>query len=166
MAPNLFVCLRIAFCPRYWFHRGDRVNGSIAKTEHWDSPVPGVYRYIPGRGWYLISRDGQEDGEKLPMPLVYCRIVHRYLLEDEMEDRCSWHCIQEHDDGTPVKRRFFLLDDGYTWVAGWDDQERFIPGPYQKWRFDPGSNSMYKVGTPPPSANVSRRSSVVLSKWD
>jgi hypothetical protein len=166
MSPNLFLCLRTVFCPLYWFHHGDRIQGSIAKTEHWESPVPGVYRYIPGHGWHLIARDGQGT-EKLPVRLVYCRIVHRYLFEHELDDRCSWHCITPHDGApNPEKLRFFLLDDGRTWVAGWDSRGEFIPGPYQKWRFDPVSNSMRKVESPPGSSNVSRRSSVVPNKWD
>lgn len=166
MAPNLFLCLRMAFCPIYWFQRGDRVQGSISKEEHWHFPVPGIYRYIPGRGWHLVSRDGSEYDEKMPVPLVYCRILHRYLFEDEMNARCSWHTISVRGGEKEETLRFFRLDDGYTYVAGWDAKGRFIPGPYQKWHFDPLANTMRPVSSPPGSSDVSRRSSIVPSKWD
>ena len=91
MSPNLFLCLRALFCPVYWFQRGERIRGSVYRREHWDSPVPGIYTFIPGQGWHLVSRDDDRDGtvkEKEPVPLMYCRVLHRYLLEDDMEERC------------------------------------------------------------------------------
>lgn len=166
MAPNLFLCLRTVFCPIYWFQRGDRIQGSIHKEEHWDTPVPGIYRYIPGHGWHLICRDGEENDEKVPVPIVYCRILHRYLFEYEMNERCAWHWITPYEGAKPEKLRFFLLDDGYTWVAGWDAKGRFIPGPYQKWRFDSFTDKMRPLKSPPESSNVSRCSSIVPNKWD
>lgn len=163
MAPNLFLCLRAVFCPLYWFHRGERIHGSIHREEHWNSPVPGIYKYIPGRGWHLISRDGSEDDEKLPVPLIYCRILHRYLFEDDMEDRCRWHMVSLEEGAKPARCMFFRLDDGYTWVAGWDAQGVFIPGPYPKWHLDSETNTMRRVPFPE-SSNVSRCSSIVPSK--
>lgn len=120
MSPNLFLCLRTVLCPVYWFQRGERINGSIHREEHWESPVPGIYNYVPGRGWHLIYRDGNKYDEKVPVPLIYCRILHRYIFEDEMEERCRWYYVSLEEGATPVRRLFFRLDDGYTWVAGWD----------------------------------------------
>ncbi|KAA8648210.1 hypothetical protein EYZ11_007563 [Aspergillus tanneri] len=155
MAPNLFLCLRKAFCPIYWFQRGERIQGSIHKEEHWESPVPGIYKYIPARGWHLIYRDGNEYEEKVPVPLVYCRILHRHIFEHEMEERCSWHSVTVHEGAESEKFLFFLLDDGCTWVAGWDSKGKFIPGPYQKWYLDAETNTMRRTLFPD-SANVSR----------
>lgn len=160
MAPNLFVCLRTVFCPIYWFQHGDRINGNISRDEHWDSPVPGTYRYIPGHGWHLVRRDDNLPDEKLPLPVVYCRILHRHLFEDDMDDRCQWHSVTSYGGAKSETFLFFRLDDGRTWVAGWDEKRRFIPGPYPKWAFDPVADKMYRVGTPPSSRVVSRCSSM------
>ncbi|PYH90277.1 hypothetical protein BO71DRAFT_80986 [Aspergillus ellipticus CBS 707.79] len=159
MAPNLFLCLRKAFCPTYWFQRGERIQGSIHKEEHWDSPVPGIYKYIPGRGWHLVLKDGNEHDEKMPIPLVYCRILHRYVFEHEMEERCRWHTVAIEEGAKPERFLFFLLDDKYTWVAGWDDKGKFIPGPYQKWHYDAEKRTMRRELFPE-SSNVSRASVV------
>jgi hypothetical protein len=164
MAPNLFICLRAAFCPTYWFQRGERIQGSIYQEEHWESPVPGIYKYIPGLGWHLVHKDGCEYEEKVPVPLVYCRILHRYIFEHEMEDRCRWQSVTLHEGAKPERLLFFLLDDGYTWVAGWDAKGKFIPGPYQKWHYDHGTKTMQRVPSPESSLNVSRCSSIVPTK--
>lgn len=145
MAPNLFLCLRTVFCPIYWFRPSIRVEGSICGEEHWDSPVPGTYRYVPRRGWYLIRRDDAPNDEGMfPEPVVYCRIIHRHLLASDMEERCQWHTVVSPDDpsSTPREYRFFQLDDGICWVAGWDAKGEFIPGPYRRWCFDKESLSM------------------------
>ncbi|KAK9567313.1 hypothetical protein V6Z88_001664 [Aspergillus fumigatus] len=163
MAPNLFICLRAVFCPTYWFQRGERIQGSIFQEEHWESPVPGIYKYIPGRGWHLVQRDDSEYEEKVPVPLVYCRILHRYIFEHEMEDRCRWQSVTLHEGAKPERLLFFLLDDGYTWVAGWDAKGTFIPGPYQKWHYDHDTKTMQRVVSPE-SSNVSRCSSIVPTK--
>ncbi|KAL2829222.1 hypothetical protein BDW59DRAFT_159218 [Aspergillus cavernicola] len=155
MAPNLFLCLRTVFCPTYWFQRGQRIQGSIHREEHWDSPVPGIYKYIPSQGWHLVCRDGNEYDEKVSVPVVYCRILHRYLFEDEVDDRCQWHTVTLQDGGKPEKLLFFLLDDGDTYVAGWDAKGKFIPGPYQRWYLDIETKTMQRVLFPP-SSNVSR----------
>jgi hypothetical protein len=163
MEPNLFICLRAAFCPTYWFQHGERINGSIQREEHWESPVPGIYRHIPGLGWHLVNRDGSDYDEKVTVPVIYCRIIHRYIFQDEMDDRCHWRTVARHEGAKPEKLLFFRLDDDYTWVAGWDAKRNFIPGPYQKWHFDPSANTMRPVSLPP-SSNVSRCSSIVQGK--
>ena len=90
----------------------------------------------------------REDG-MLPEPVVYCRILHRYLLAADMEERCQWHTVVPPDDAssTPQEFRFFKLDDGICWVAGWDANEEFIPGPYRKWCFDKEAMTMRPMGS-------------------
>lgn len=132
--------------------------------EHWDSPVPGTYKYIAGRGWHLIRRDGKNHDEKVPIRLVYCRILHRYLFASEMEERCRWESVALREGGKPQKFLFFVLDDGFTWVAGWDAKGNFIPGPYQKWYIDPDTSIMRRVKSID-STNISRSSSIVPEKW-
>ncbi|PGH10494.1 hypothetical protein AJ79_05422 [Helicocarpus griseus UAMH5409] len=137
MAPNLFLCLRTVFCPVYWCRPSLQIQGAIFEDEHWEKPVPGTYRYLPGHGWHLIERDDPSPGEyESPEPVVYCQILHRYLLASDMEKRCRSLSVITDKGAKPQEFRFFLLDDGATWVAGWDAKDRFIPGPYLKWYFD------------------------------
>ncbi|KAJ5760657.1 hypothetical protein N7520_007813 [Penicillium odoratum] len=163
MAPNLFICLRTLCCPMYWFQRGDRIHPDKNREQHWETPVPGTYKFLPGQGWHLIRRDGHED-EKIPAALVYCRVLHRYMFESELEERSRFVMAPLHKGGRPEKLRFFLLDDGVHWVAGWDAKGRFIPGPYPKWRLDDDGETMHRGVSPPTSADVSRCNSIVVSK--
>ncbi|KAJ5611014.1 hypothetical protein N7510_007733 [Penicillium lagena] len=165
MAPNLFICLRAVFCPTYWFQNGNRINGAVNREQHWETPVPGTYQFFPGKGWHLIRRDDGGHDEKLPAPLVYCRVLHRYMFESELEDRCRWFSAPLHRGGRPEQLRFLLLDDGVSWVAAWDAQDRFIPGPYPKWWLDEDGETLHRGASPPTSANVSRCSSIV-AKYD
>jgi len=66
---------------------------SSTSFEHWDTPVPGTYSHVPGRGWFLIHRDDEQQRQEKPEPVVYCRILHRYLLSSELEQRCQWHRV-------------------------------------------------------------------------
>ncbi|EPS32817.1 hypothetical protein POX_d05032 [Penicillium oxalicum] len=166
MSPNLFLCLRTMFCPTYWFQKGQRIDGNVKREQHWDSPVPGTYKFFPGKGWQLIRRDGSDRDEKVPQTLVYCRILHQYMFESELNDRCRWYKAPLHRGAAPEDLRFFLLDDGIHWVAGWDAQGRFIPGPYPKWYLDEDGETMHRGASPCSSANVSRRSSIIAGKFD
>ncbi|KAH8696688.1 hypothetical protein BGW36DRAFT_298011 [Talaromyces proteolyticus] len=166
MAPNIFICLRNALCPLYWLEKGTRVEGKVSKSEHWDSPVPGTYRFIPGRGWHLIRRDDdEEDSNQTPVPVVYCRIVHRYLFASEMEQRCRYHKVVLRKDEDAQRCLFFRLDDGFTWVIGWDSRGKFIPGPYRKWCYDKETMTMrrmtsYESSSAATSPSTSRSSSI------
>lgn len=166
MAPNLFLCLRTFFCPTYWFQRGERIDASLNREQHWNSPVPGTYKFLPGRGWHLIQRDGNDHCEKPPTPLVYCRVLHRYMFESELEERCRWVSAPLHKGGSHEPLQFLLLDDGVTWIAAWDAKGHFIPGPYPKWWLDEDGCTMHRGPTPPTSASVSRCSSFIGSKFD
>ncbi|KAL1994959.1 hypothetical protein VTN49DRAFT_1146 [Thermomyces lanuginosus] len=142
MAPNIFLILRNLFCPVYWCNKGYQIEGSIIRDEHWDSPVPGIYRYIPERGWHLIRPDDTEKDLTEPEQVVYCRIVRRYLLASDMQRRCRYFSAVEREGERPKRRLFFRLDDCISWVIGWDERGRFMPGPYQKWCYDKESGVM------------------------
>lgn len=142
MSPNLYVCVRNIFCPHYWFKGTGSSAQSLVLEEHWISPVPGTYRYIHGRGWHLIRRDDSDNDEDELIPTVYCRIIHRHLLASDMEQRCRWQTVKRTSSGTSKRLLFFRLDDGFTWVAGWDSGGKFIPGPYRKWYLDKESMTM------------------------
>ena len=146
MAPNLFLCLRNAFCPLYWFRPRIRIHGDICKDVHWTVPVPGIYRYVPGHGWHLIRRDDSEENQQAsPEPVVYCQVLHQYMLASEMDSRCRLFSVAVREGAKPQQFRFFLLDDGATWVAAYDQKDRFIPGPYRKWKFDRKTMEMRPV---------------------
>ncbi|ORY19606.1 hypothetical protein BCR34DRAFT_461172, partial [Clohesyomyces aquaticus] len=59
MTPNLFLATQTLFSPHKWFKSSKQARPArpVRTTEHWDSPVPGIYEYIPGRGWYLVATD-------------------------------------------------------------------------------------------------------------
>lgn len=151
--------------------------------EHWDEPVPGVYEYIPGRGWYLIATDKNAFDEnnanmrpgsrdemaakvikdskseskhprhaskasvtnpewdkstvlvKPPLPVKYSKVLKRYLLATDYDNRKTQGRIQ-YPDGKYRSAGFFRLDDDIAWVQCWDDEGEFIPGPYKLWCID------------------------------
>lgn len=88
------------------------------------------------------------------------------MFESELEERCRWFDAPLHKGGRPEKLRFFLLDDGIHWVAGWDAQGSFILDPYPKWWLDEDGYTMRRGASPPTSANVSRCSSIIAGKFD
>jgi hypothetical protein len=102
MVPNLFVATRTLVSPHRWFvskHRSDGQNkASLRTTEHWDSPVPGLYEYKPGRGWYLIGTDESQHSEpKYPIPVVYSKVLKRYLFTSDYEDRRRRAKVKLHE---------------------------------------------------------------------
>ncbi|KAK8154443.1 hypothetical protein BKA80DRAFT_313529 [Phyllosticta citrichinensis] len=140
MAPNLFVATQTLFTPRRWFsHRGRRPGKSIRESEHWTSPVPGIYEHIPGRGWYLVRPD-EPDGSRgirleKPRPVKYSRVLRRYLFEAEYERRkLSGEIKDKH--GKLREVGFFQLDDGVGWVNCWNHHGEFVAGPYERWCID------------------------------
>ena len=159
MAPNLFVATQKVFQPHKWFKKPN--EKPQRRTEHWSSPVPGVYEYIPGRGWYLIatykeqgdsetpestSKDGgpvggasDEERETValssPVPVRYSKVLKRYLLNPDYEARKKYGVI-ENSRGRMVQMGFFQLDEGTGWVNCWDEEGEFIPGPYKLWCID------------------------------
>ncbi|KAI5299292.1 hypothetical protein KEM55_002351 [Ascosphaera atra] len=216
MAPNLYILTRNIIHPKYWLRKGRKVcvkiNGSITREEHWDAPVPGTYRYIPGQGWFLIRRDyhsargGDSDSDAptrseasengasssksdcssimshqkhdLPEPVVYNSVLHRYILAVDLQNRLRRCEIPVADltqrptgptrtktgmggakekNALPPREQqqqnaqaqiqvqafwFLRLDDGKTWVAAWDSRDRFLPGPYLRWRYDRKAKTM------------------------
>lgn len=160
MTPNLFVATQKVFQPHKWFKKQN--EKPQRRTEHWESPVPGVYEYIPGRGWYLVAtykehgadeiteivpKDGGPVGaivvnEKKetvpvtsPVPVRYSKVLKKYLLNPDYEIRKKYGVI-ENSRGRMVQVGFFRLDDGVAWVNCWDEEGEFIPGPYKLWCID------------------------------
>ena len=156
MSPNLFLATQKLFSPHKWFRDTKSQERSVRKTEHWAEPTPGLYEYIPGRGWYLIAKlkeaphdipettaeggpvrapqEPPKEYEKLarPMSVHWSRVLKRYLLEDDYKARKKYGAIQ-NDKGRNVEVGFFRLDDGVAWVQCWDQEGTFIPGPYKLW---------------------------------
>lgn len=99
----------------------------------------------------------------MPIRVVYCRILHRFLFEWDIEARTRWEDVR--DGGNRQKQRFcfFMMDDAFTWVAGWDAEGRFIPGPYQKWYLDPNTGRMRRMKSVE-SSGVSRTSTIASEK--
>lgn len=160
MTPNLFVATQKVFQPRKWFKKQN--DKPQRRTERWESPLPGVYEYIPGRGWYLVatyeehaesdaagiaSKDGGPVGGAVPakhketvpvsppVPVRYSKVLKKYLLNPDYEVRKKYGTI-ENAKGRMVQVGFFKLDDGVAWVNCWDEEGEFIPGPYKLWCID------------------------------
>jgi hypothetical protein len=156
MSPNLFLATQKLFSPHKWF-RESKSPRTLRKTEYWDDgPVPGLYEYIPGRGWYLIatlkdvsagvseSKASEEGGPVQPPPSKeysklahpiqahWSRVLKRYLLDDDYKSRKKYGTIP-NARGKPTEVGFFRLDDGVAWVQCWDEHGVFIPGPYKLW---------------------------------
>ena len=123
MSPNLFLATQKLFSPHKWFRENKSQERSLRKTEHWAEPTPGLYEYIPGRGWYLIAKEKEavqettieattEGGpvqaaqepqtsyEKLALPVSvhWSRVLKRYMLEPTYKDR-KQHGVITNDKG-------------------------------------------------------------------
>jgi hypothetical protein len=163
MTPNLFVATQTLFSPHKWFKPSQKGARPKRKTEHWDSPVAGIYEYIPGRGWYLVATDktptdqsstNVQTPEKKPAPehtddtatretvkmhqpvqVKYSKVLKRYLLAPDYDMR-KRHGKVQGSHGKSYEAGFFRLDDGTAWVECWDEEGVFIPGPYKLWCLD------------------------------
>lgn len=165
MAPNLLVATQKAFSPHKWFkaNKGEQPTQKDERFEERDSPVPGLYERIPGRGLYLIARleeipvgtiDTTIQGSlglpahittkreyvKLDQPILvtYSRYLKRYLLDIEFRSRKKRGVIKD-ERGKLVEVGFFKLDDGVTWVQCYDNQDQFVPCDatgYKRWCID------------------------------
>ncbi|KAI9795748.1 MAG: hypothetical protein M1833_006841 [Piccolia ochrophora] len=148
MAPNLFLLTRKAVAPHRWFcskHRSQSARRASRCTEHWESPVAGTYEYLPGRGWYLIHRDDESPEKPTQREVVYyCKIIHRWILESELSDRTTWANVST-ENGKMTQRRFFRMEDNVTWVNCWEDDGKFLPGPWQPWCFDKETSLFRKM---------------------
>ncbi|KAF2011466.1 hypothetical protein BU24DRAFT_281770 [Aaosphaeria arxii CBS 175.79] len=161
MTPNLLVATQTLFSPHKWFKSSPKSERPCRKTEHWDSPVPGLYEYIPGRGWYLVATDKFATAEldndtpapstilsekqetttretikmSPPVQVKYSKVLKRYLLAPDYEMRKKHDRVQD-SNGKWYTAGFFRLDDGIAWVECWSDHGEFIPGPYKLWCLD------------------------------
>ena len=97
MAPNLYVAIHTLVTPSQWLpkHRKHAQRSesiivpgqSLARTEHWKSPVPGVYRYTLAGGWYLIQLDSDPSLPETPDRVLYCGPLNRSILESQYQAR-------------------------------------------------------------------------------
>lgn len=171
MTPNLFLATQKAFSPHKWFKNSNNNSERSTKTiEEWSTPVPGLYEYTPGRGWYLIaihndaSLDGSEyktsseplsrsssfvkEYTKLAQPIQVHKskvLSGRWFLDGEYKARKRQGTIRNDRDKL-VTVGFFQLDDGVTWVQCWDAFGKFIPGDpaiggYKRWCIDANSKN-------------------------
>ncbi|KAI9683140.1 MAG: hypothetical protein M1829_005931 [Trizodia sp. TS-e1964] len=131
MTPNVTLVLRKAFSPSRWLRKRSRCcNAPKSKVEHWSRPVPGTYEYIPGRGWYMIEKDGFGP-LKVRQAVVYCQVLGRWILQAEFECRSQ---VVWTDEGKRI--RCFQLDDGVTWVNCWGMDGRVKNAPWDRWMLD------------------------------
>ncbi|CAI6340863.1 unnamed protein product [Periconia digitata] len=163
MTPNLFVATQTLFQPKKWF-RQSKIEKPQRKTERWSEPVPGLYEYIPGRGWYLIEKDkisatdqdasddSKEGGPVLsiketassvdtikvqpPIAVRYSKVLKRFLLSPDYDVRKKHGDIESSQGAKLLHVGFFRLDDEVSWVNCWDENGEFIPGPYRLWFYD------------------------------
>lgn len=163
MTPNLFLATQTLFSPHKWFKPSQKGGRSKRKTEHWDSPVAGIYEYIPGRGWYLVATDKNPPEESTtddqpseqehasepkdatatretikmtqPVQVKYSKVLKRYLLAPDYDMRKRHGKVQD-SNGKAYEAGFFRLDDGVAWVECWDEEGEFVPGPYKLWCLD------------------------------
>ncbi|KAI9698669.1 MAG: hypothetical protein M1836_003779 [Candelina mexicana] len=145
MAPNLFVGVCTLFKPQTWFcHKAHpKRNASVGRLEHWDSPIPGTYEYIPGRGWYLVATDFPSSINKR-QPVNYCQITEKWVLQSDFEQR-SHFAIVEVSPGKQKRMGFFRLDDGIAYVMCWNGQGALIPGPWERWCLDKETRKFRKM---------------------
>jgi hypothetical protein len=159
MTPNLFLLGKLIVTPQKWFtpRSGSK---SPRKQEHWDGPIPGMYEYIPGRGWYLVAVDPEHNTStplQLPQAITYCRVLHRHLLRQDFERRRRFEHVKGERGG------FFLLDDEITWIKAWDETGASMQGPFERWVID-SETRLFRPMTYGDVAEVkSRQNSKVLS---
>jgi hypothetical protein len=155
MTPNLLVATQTLFSPHKWFKPSNKVERPKRKHEHWDAPIPGIYEYIPGRGWYLVATDkivatnsshDINDPKRnnviretvqmtQPIQVKYSKVLKEYLLAPDYEMR-KRHGKVQNERGRWYDAGFFRLNDGVAWVECWDEEGEFIPGPYKLWCID------------------------------
>ena len=173
--PNLYVAASTMVSPRRWFSKQRQsCSGSsvvvpgqpLAVTEHWKSPVPGVYRHVPGSGWYLIQLDSDPAEPKQPDRVLFCAPLDRGILESDYKVRCikarlpkgcrpalsrpSSPSSKRSSRVSPVTSRnssavreseqpevsFVRHDDGFTWLNDKDAEGKPTRGPWQRFCFD------------------------------
>ncbi|KAF2646224.1 hypothetical protein P280DRAFT_370459, partial [Massarina eburnea CBS 473.64] len=148
MAPNLLVASQTLFQPRKWF-RASKNEKPKRKTERWEDPIPGLYEYIPRRGWFLVEKDKENTADATekggpvltienttpketikmdpPVAVRYSKVLKRHLLGPDYQNRKKDGEI-ENSQGKKSLVTFFRLDDGASWVNFLDEHGEFIPG--------------------------------------
>ncbi|TLD29508.1 hypothetical protein E2P81_ATG05802 [Venturia nashicola] len=145
MSPNPFTALKLLVTPHKWMSHRSGSRTPESEPEHWDKStkvtIPGHYQHRPGRGWYLTAIDNAEDCSlRLPQQVIYCSILHRWMLVCDFEKRRRQEIIKHpsYYNSQPKLRGFFLMDDGKTYVMAWNSTGEFImrEGSVQGWCID------------------------------
>jgi hypothetical protein len=143
MSPNIFLATKMLVSPHKWFVRrpSQKSPKTSRRCEHWDAPIPGIYEYRPGSGWYLITLDEEVQSSddkpamKLPQPIIYSSILHRHMLYSEYKCRRQHSSFKDSEEKLTTAT-FFQLDDDVTWVMAWDGLGRAIYGGLERWIVD------------------------------
>lgn len=141
----------------------------LARTEHWKSPVPGVYRHKPGVGWFLIQLDSNPSEPEQPDRVIYCEPLRRGMLETEYKRRTmkaklpkdctpaasrSGSPSRKPKASAPNSRRgsreeqaqpevnFVRHDDGVSWLNDKDAAGKPTKGPWQRFCLDKKTGEM------------------------
>lgn len=143
MSPNLFLAVKTVFQPQEWFKHKDACKHSdLSSIQHRNDPVPGIYKHMPGRGWFLVATKPSASGAvgtitnvSPPRPVLYSKVLKRFLFDSDFAARTR----QARISGEPKwlgKSGFFRLDDGISWVNCWDHDGEFKKGPWQRYCWD------------------------------
>ena len=177
MSPNLYVLLHDLVHPHSWFkHKHQNtlaVPGQpLARTEHWRSPVPGVYRHKPGCGWFLIQLDADPSKPERPDKVIFSAALNRGVLESDYNARSKMAPLPtgatpspsrpisptrpRTGEGSPYSSRnnsyieskeklevhFVRMDDGVTWVNDRNAMGEPTQGPWQRFCYDKATGEM------------------------
>lgn len=181
MIPNLYVAAHNLVTPRSWFSSKDDQsqrsssvvipNQPLAASEHWNSPIPGVYRHEPGRGWFLIQLDSDPSKPEKPDRVIFCAPLNRGILKSDYNARsiraklpkgCTpaqsrssspssrrskrpGTANSRHSSVDDTERRevsFVRHDDGVTWLNDKDADGNDTKGPWQRFCLDKQTGEM------------------------
>ncbi|KAF1989960.1 hypothetical protein K402DRAFT_244336 [Aulographum hederae CBS 113979] len=165
MAPNPFLLLKLACSPHKWFTKTKKVPKEVPREEHWTVPTPGTYRFVPGRGWFLVATDSPDpNGKSLvlatPEHVKQSLLLGRYMLASEYNAR-KRTAPMTCEDGRRRTVTWFRLDDGVSWVNLWDCYGDFIEGPYDLWCVDGETGDFRKMKKSDDPTRASRQASKV-----
>ena len=176
VVPNLFVAAHTLVNPSRWFNRkaSDQTESvavpgkCLASTEHWKSPVPGIYQHKPGAGWFLIQRDGDDKALEAPDRVLFCAPLDRGILESSYRRRSTTAKLPlgyspptsrssspnrmkpspansrkgSYTDENRPEVSFVRHDDGITWLNDKDAKGKPTKGPWQRFFLDKETGEM------------------------
>ena len=131
MSPNPFTLVKLMCSPHQWNKRRTSHDSLTPKVQR-NEPVPGIYEYKKGRGWYLVEYvedvepssnsttstvSRQSKRERLPRQVIKCRVLDRWMFTTDYEKRRHFEYVQNSEDDSQVDQvGFYRMDDGVTYV--------------------------------------------------